>query len=83
MHYLLDLIHELCDCIANVLHKTIPVASQQKDVLERTKNGLGELVVKSRTIPRKRKLLVQHWGGISKVILDTVINAIGSLRLFR
>ena len=72
MQYLLDLIHVLCDCIANVLHKTIPVASQQK-----------ELVVKSRTIARKRKLLVQHWGGISKVILGTVINAIGSLRLFR
>ena len=50
---------------------------------ERTKNGLRELVLKSRTIARKRKLLVQHWGGISKVILGTVINVVGSLRLFR
>ena len=74
-----DLIHALCDCIANVLHKNILITSQQKGVLAKKKNVLRELARKSTKTARKKKLLVQHGGGILKTILGTIINAIGSL----
>ena len=74
-----SLVHAICDCITNIIHERIPITSQQKSQLRKKKSVLRTLS-KSRTpATRKKKLLVQHGGGILKTILGTVLNALASL----
>lgn len=72
-------IHAICDCIKNILHQRVPISSQKKGVLAKKKNVLRELAHNKTSTGRKRKLLVQHGNGFLSTILETVLNALGSI----
>ena len=55
------------------------MTAKQKRDLAKKKNVLRALSSSRTKTPRKKKLLIQHGGGILETILDTVLNAITSL----
>ena len=57
----------------------MPIIAKQKGDLAKKKNVLRTLSSSRIKSPRKKKLLVQHGGGILKTILGTVLNATTSL----
>ena len=73
------LIHAIYDCITNIIHQRIPITAKQKGVLAKKKNVLRTLANSRTKTSRKKKVLIQHGGGILKTILGTVLNVLTSL----
>lgn len=74
-----ELVHALCDCITNVIHKKVPVTVKQKKSLSSKKKVLRKLSHKRTGLKTKKRLLVQHGNGILTTILGTVLNALTSV----
>ena len=72
------LIHAICDYIANIIYEKVPITTKQKRDLAKKKKVSRTLSSSRTKTPRKKKLLIQHGGGILKTILGTVLNAITS-----
>ena len=72
-------IHAICHCITSIIHQRIPITSKQKGVLAKKKNILRTLANIRTKTSRKKKLLIQHSGGILKTILGTMLNDLPSL----
>ena len=53
----------------------MPIIAKQKGDLAKKKNVLRTLSSSRIRSPRKKKLLIQHGGGILKTILGTVLKA--------
>ena len=73
------LVHALCNCITNIIHKIIPISAKQKKELAKKKNVLRILSNSRTKTAKKKKLLVQHGGGILKTILGAVLNTLATI----
>ena len=70
------LIHAVSDCITNVIHQEISITAKQKRALAKKKSILRTFSNSRTKNPYKKKPLIQHCGGILKVILGTLLNAL-------
>lgn len=68
-----ELIKAVCDCIVNVVYGKVPINTQNKTKLRKKIKVLKELTDPKKPTLRKKKLLVQHGGGILSSILGVVI----------
>lgn len=76
-------VNALCDCIHNVLNGNVPIDSTTKEKLKTKKKVLRKVIDKKIKVPERRKLLVQHGGGIISSILVPTLLALGAKVLSR
>ena len=69
-------VNALCDCIKNVLVGTIPLKSSIKTKIKTKKNILRRTTDKKVKVPERRRLLVQHGGGLISAILIPALAAL-------
>ena len=81
-----NVIKGICKAALNCQSGPVPLTKGQKQVLRRHRKVIDTLVRREVPLERKRKVLVQHGGGIAEVIipiiLSTVLGALGS-KLFK
>jgi hypothetical protein len=77
-----DLVKAVCDCVVNVVHGRVPISNQVKGKLRKKIKVLKELTNPRKSTARKKKLLVQHGGGLLSSILGPIIKTIaGALEI--
>ena len=74
-----NLIKTICECVLNVLEKTVPTGRAVKKRLFPHKKALSTLVHKGTPIERKKKILIQHEGNFLGVLLPPVLRVLSSL----
>ena len=74
-----NLIKTICECVLNVLEKTVPTSRAVKKRLFPHKKALSTLVHKGTPIERKKKILIQHGGNFLGVLLPPVLRVLSSL----
>ena len=73
-----NLIKTICECVLNVLEKTVPTSRAVKKGFFPHKKALSTLVHKGTPIERK-KILIQHGENFLGVLLPPVLQVLSSL----
>ena len=71
-----ELINAICDCIKNVLNGNVPISQSEKKKLGVKKTILRKLVDRKTKTPQRKKLLVQHGGGILVPLLAPILTGL-------
>lgn len=72
-----DLIHCICECAQNLLRGKVPLNRRQKSALIRRKNSLRELVKRSVSLTKKKKIIQS--GGFLGALLGPIVSILGGL----
>ena len=73
------LVTTICECILNVLKKTVPVSKPAKRKLLVHKKSLVALAEKSTPLQKKKEILVQLGGNFLSVLLPPVLRVLSSI----
>ena len=73
------LVRTTCECVLNVLKGKMPVSKPAKKKLLPHKKSLIALAEKSTPLDKKKKLLVQHRGNFSSVLLPPILRVLSSI----
>ena len=74
-----SLIKTICDCILNILERTVPVTKATKKKLFAHKRALSSLAQKNIPLVKKKQILVQHGGNFLGILLPPVLRLLGSI----
>ena len=71
-------IQAICEIVYNILGGRLPLKPEQKKKLKRHRVALRNIVDRSKSVKKKKKILQQS-GGFLSAVLPLVVSALGSI----